>query len=296
MVEVIEFPHLGNKYQVMGVPRTVIDETIHIEGAVPEPMLMREFQKLLEVGWSNGCGDEGVRGARQCIARIALIPAVYVLEASFLTRVVALSYSCSTAWTHIATWRNLEACASELAQARPTGGCSDTTAEATKPAASKGGGLAGMVVADSSISFVDGANGILEYRGYDIRVLAETQHIRGSGLPAVERPPADRAGTGRDEAAVACVPFHAARDHRRAAQHAAQRRPDGCHAHRWPPCWPITIPSPRTTRPSAHQHKACRLLGQIVGRRCRLRAHSPRVTSRSSRAWTSTMQPTSCGC
>ncbi len=47
MVEVIEFPFLGTKYQVMGVPRTVIDETIHIEGAVPEPMLMREFQKLL---------------------------------------------------------------------------------------------------------------------------------------------------------------------------------------------------------------------------------------------------------
>lgn len=47
MVEVIEFPHLGNKYEVMGVPRTVIDETIHIEGAVPEPMLMQEFGKVL---------------------------------------------------------------------------------------------------------------------------------------------------------------------------------------------------------------------------------------------------------
>lgn len=48
MVEVVEFPYLGNKYQVMGVPRTVIDETIHIEGAVPEPMLMKEFAKLLK--------------------------------------------------------------------------------------------------------------------------------------------------------------------------------------------------------------------------------------------------------
>jgi predicted DsbA family dithiol-disulfide isomerase len=48
MVEVTEFPHLATKYQVMGVPRTVIDETIHIEGAVPEPMLMREFAKLLK--------------------------------------------------------------------------------------------------------------------------------------------------------------------------------------------------------------------------------------------------------
>lgn len=48
MVEVIEFPHLSAKYNVMGVPRTVIDETIHIEGAAPEPMVMREFQKLLQ--------------------------------------------------------------------------------------------------------------------------------------------------------------------------------------------------------------------------------------------------------
>ncbi len=48
MVEVIEFPHLATKYQVMGVPRTVMNETVHIEGAVLEPMLMREFAKLLD--------------------------------------------------------------------------------------------------------------------------------------------------------------------------------------------------------------------------------------------------------
>lgn len=48
MVEVIEFPHLATKYDVMGVPRTVINETIHIEGAVPEPMLMKEFARLLK--------------------------------------------------------------------------------------------------------------------------------------------------------------------------------------------------------------------------------------------------------
>lgn len=45
MVESIEFPHLANKYQVYGVPRTVINETIHQEGAVPEPMMLA---KLLE--------------------------------------------------------------------------------------------------------------------------------------------------------------------------------------------------------------------------------------------------------
>ena len=47
MVEATEFPHLANKYQVYGVPRTVINETIHVEGAVPEPMLVNELMKAL---------------------------------------------------------------------------------------------------------------------------------------------------------------------------------------------------------------------------------------------------------
>ncbi len=45
MVEAIEFPHLANKYSVFGVPRSVLNETVHVEGAVPEPMFL---QKLLE--------------------------------------------------------------------------------------------------------------------------------------------------------------------------------------------------------------------------------------------------------
>jgi glutaredoxin-like protein len=40
MVEATEFPHLSNKYNVMGVPRTVVNEDIHIEGSVPEAMLL----------------------------------------------------------------------------------------------------------------------------------------------------------------------------------------------------------------------------------------------------------------
>jgi glutaredoxin-like protein len=47
MVEATEFPHLSMKYQVMGVPRTVINETTHIEGAVPEPMLLEKLQEAL---------------------------------------------------------------------------------------------------------------------------------------------------------------------------------------------------------------------------------------------------------
>jgi len=43
MVEAIEFPHLANKYQVFGVPRTVINDKIHQEGAVPEPILLAKL-------------------------------------------------------------------------------------------------------------------------------------------------------------------------------------------------------------------------------------------------------------
>ena len=45
MVEAIEFPHLTTKYNIYGVPRSVINETVHVEGAVPEPMFL---QKVLE--------------------------------------------------------------------------------------------------------------------------------------------------------------------------------------------------------------------------------------------------------
>ncbi|MCA9926910.1 MAG: thioredoxin family protein [Anaerolineales bacterium] len=45
MVEATEFPHLSMKYQVQGVPRTVINETIHMEGAAPEPMLLAKLRE-----------------------------------------------------------------------------------------------------------------------------------------------------------------------------------------------------------------------------------------------------------
>lgn len=47
MVEATEFPHLSTKYQVMGVPRTVINETVHIEGRAPEPMVLEKLQEAL---------------------------------------------------------------------------------------------------------------------------------------------------------------------------------------------------------------------------------------------------------
>lgn len=47
MVEATEFPHLAMKYQVMGVPRTVINEDIFIEGAVPEAMLLKRVKEAV---------------------------------------------------------------------------------------------------------------------------------------------------------------------------------------------------------------------------------------------------------
>jgi glutaredoxin-like protein len=49
MVEATEFPHLARKYNVMGVPRTVINETDFIEGAVPEDMLLDKIFENLKV-------------------------------------------------------------------------------------------------------------------------------------------------------------------------------------------------------------------------------------------------------
>ncbi len=45
VIEAIEFPHLAQRYRVMGVPKTVINETIEVVGAVPESQFLT---KVLE--------------------------------------------------------------------------------------------------------------------------------------------------------------------------------------------------------------------------------------------------------
>lgn len=44
MVEVTEFPQLAVKYNVMGVPKTVINDTIELLGQQPEESLLRQIQ------------------------------------------------------------------------------------------------------------------------------------------------------------------------------------------------------------------------------------------------------------
>jgi glutaredoxin-like protein len=47
-IEAMEFPELADFYGVYGVPRTVINEVIHIEGAVPEGYFINELMKVMD--------------------------------------------------------------------------------------------------------------------------------------------------------------------------------------------------------------------------------------------------------
>ncbi len=48
MVEATEFPQLANRYSVYGVPRTVIEDVIHVEGSVPEGALATKLSEVLD--------------------------------------------------------------------------------------------------------------------------------------------------------------------------------------------------------------------------------------------------------
>jgi glutaredoxin-like protein len=48
MIEATEFPQLAQKYNVYGVPRTVINEKEFIEGAVPEKQLVEKIKNTLK--------------------------------------------------------------------------------------------------------------------------------------------------------------------------------------------------------------------------------------------------------
>ncbi|UCE39781.1 MAG: thioredoxin family protein [Candidatus Aminicenantes bacterium] len=48
MVEATEFPHLAQKYNIVGVPRTIINESIIVEGAVPEEIFLEHVLKAIK--------------------------------------------------------------------------------------------------------------------------------------------------------------------------------------------------------------------------------------------------------
>jgi predicted DsbA family dithiol-disulfide isomerase len=46
-VEATEYPDLARKYQVSGVPKTVVNDQIEIMGALPEPAFIEEVLRAL---------------------------------------------------------------------------------------------------------------------------------------------------------------------------------------------------------------------------------------------------------
>lgn len=48
MVESLEFQELATKYQVYGVPKTVINETVHLEGAAPPEMFVEKLYDAVQ--------------------------------------------------------------------------------------------------------------------------------------------------------------------------------------------------------------------------------------------------------
>ncbi|WP_324716963.1 thioredoxin family protein [Carboxydochorda subterranea] len=62
MIEATEFPELAEKYGVYGVPKTVINETGELEGAVPEAHFLREV--LAAIGAKAPAEPGGESGRR----------------------------------------------------------------------------------------------------------------------------------------------------------------------------------------------------------------------------------------
>jgi len=48
IIEAMEFPFLVNKYGVFGVPKTIVNEQISIEGSLPEDKFLSEILKAVQ--------------------------------------------------------------------------------------------------------------------------------------------------------------------------------------------------------------------------------------------------------
>jgi hypothetical protein len=49
-IEATEFPELAGRYRVYAVPKTVINETQSVEGALPEEFFLEEILRRLDKG------------------------------------------------------------------------------------------------------------------------------------------------------------------------------------------------------------------------------------------------------
>lgn len=56
VVEVSEFPEMAQRYQIYGVPKTVINDEVEMEGAMPESMFVEHVLAALD-GTGEGGGS-----------------------------------------------------------------------------------------------------------------------------------------------------------------------------------------------------------------------------------------------
>ena len=56
VIEVQEYPQLAQVYNVMGVPKTVINDTVQFTGAIPENTFM---ERVLEAIGEEGPAEDG---------------------------------------------------------------------------------------------------------------------------------------------------------------------------------------------------------------------------------------------
>jgi hypothetical protein len=54
MVEISEYPDLAQRYQVYGVPLTVINDTLRFEGGAPEPYFVPALMDKLGISVPSG--------------------------------------------------------------------------------------------------------------------------------------------------------------------------------------------------------------------------------------------------
>ena len=47
VVEVSEFPHLAQRYQIYAVPKTVVNDAVEFEGARPEAEFVRAIESVV---------------------------------------------------------------------------------------------------------------------------------------------------------------------------------------------------------------------------------------------------------
>jgi len=47
MVEASEFPHLVHRYDILAVPKTVVNDEVSFEGALPEPLFLEQVLKAI---------------------------------------------------------------------------------------------------------------------------------------------------------------------------------------------------------------------------------------------------------